>query len=71
MFICAECREKNGCFHVVPVSYGPCEVCGKNGECFDCGHSHLPRTVAEMEREPDAAFRNQAEFNSYLDHLLG
>jgi len=37
MFICKGCHSKTDCksLHIFS-SYGPCEVCGKNAECYDC-----------------------------------
>lgn len=47
MFFCEECRVKNGWptslgYPFMGVSYGPCEVCKKVGECHDVPSSALP-----------------------------
>jgi hypothetical protein len=43
MFYCESCRIKNGWPGVIPVSTGPCEMCGQVAACYDVASKYLPR----------------------------
>lgn len=45
MFVCEQCHEAYEGFHLFPVSFGACEVCGTAEACFDC--RHYPKGVRE------------------------
>lgn len=39
MFVCEPCHAQHfEGWHVKTTSVGPCEVCGKHAECYDCRH---------------------------------
>lgn len=39
MFICEPCLKEDDCQYLhLMSSYGPCEVCGKRTETWDCIH---------------------------------
>ena len=51
-FVCIPCHEANyapvGHFF---VSYGPCEDCGKTGECYQCRCTMIRRPVEPAKVE--------------------
>lgn len=50
MFVCDPCHKRTACpVEHSAVSYGPCEVCGKERGCRDCVASR-PVTKEETER---------------------
>lgn len=42
MFFCEACKIKNNWPGIIPMSYGPCEMCRKTGPCYDVPSSALP-----------------------------
>lgn len=42
MFFCDPCRVAKGWPGIIPLSTGPCEVCGKVSACYDVPAKHLP-----------------------------
>jgi hypothetical protein len=44
MFYCEPCAKKNDWPHefYLPMSRGPCEVCGKTATCVDVPSARLP-----------------------------
>ena len=49
MFYCENCRKKNKWPVSFSVSHGPCEMCGKVGDCFDVPCSQLPPSKEEKK----------------------
>jgi hypothetical protein len=47
MFYCDECAKRNRWPDLIPVSYGPCEVCGRTRACYDVPSSALPEAKPE------------------------
>jgi hypothetical protein len=52
MFVCGPCHGKCPVEHSA-LSFGPCEVCGKEAMCRDCvsGHPVTKEELAEYERK--------------------
>lgn len=42
MFYCKKCAENNGYPESMRMSFGNCEICSTNGDCYDVPSSHLP-----------------------------
>jgi len=53
MFYCEQCQQENGWTKGMrgrPVSFGPCEVCGRGPrDCFDAPASVLPEPKKEND----------------------
>jgi len=52
MYVCEVCHRKLCSYHHVVVTFGPCELCRQNAECFDCVSS-APVTKAEIQAQTD------------------
>lgn len=57
MFVCRKCVGPHVDDHCFGRSYGPCELCGKTGECADCGCNPIPRSAVIPQ---DEKMRNAA-----------
>lgn len=42
MFFCEACKERKKWPGFIPSSWGPCEICGKTGPCYDVQSKLLP-----------------------------
>lgn len=54
MFVCEVCHKKLCSTQHMTFTYGPCELCRKEAECFDCVAS-TPITKEELEAAARAA----------------
>lgn len=52
MFYCKSCAEEHDYPESIRVSFGPCEICGTNGDCYDVPSSHLPRPKTKIDLCP-------------------
>jgi len=41
MFYCEACRAENRWPGIIPISHGPCEMCGKIGPCYETPSNEL------------------------------
>jgi len=42
MFYCKECQKERNWPESMLISFGPCEICNKTGECYDVPSKYLP-----------------------------
>ena len=52
MVVCESCHRKICSGSHVMVSFGPCELCRLEAECFDCIASH-PVTAEEIRKDEE------------------
>lgn len=50
MYICPNCLEPDDKASILPMSIGPCEVCGKTAHCHEVDN-HNERVDPHWERE--------------------
>jgi hypothetical protein len=55
MFYCDNCRQENSWPESIVTSFGRCEICGENHNCYDIPSHKLPKPLGQMAESIDGS----------------